>query len=357
MQYPSVFRPILMLAGAVIVLAAMRFASATLAPILFALFIAALLTPFYRWFKKRMSAALALILSIVILLVAGLFLVLLVGNSFTALVDSLASYEDSFVQRKEEAEAVAAEMGMTSVSQALLSALEPAALASIMAYFLGVVGSLFKNSLLILFVTIFALGEGPLFISRMNKTFGPDHYLPRNIITTLEMVISYFGLRAIVNVVVAVSTTIMLWLFGIEYAALWGVLIFFLSFVPYVGAFVSSIPPIILAYAQGGLGLAIVITLLIIIINSLSENIVAPLVMGKGLSVSPTVVFLSFVFWMYILGGLGAFVAMPLTLGLILFMGIFEETRGLAALMGTFPESADASPLKENISEKDRITS
>lgn len=73
-------------------------------------------------------------------------------------------------------------------------------------------------------------------------------------------------------------------------------------------------------------------------INSLTENIVAPLIMGKGLSVSPTVVFLSFVFWMGILGGLGAFVAMPITLGLILFMNEFEETRRLAAIMGTFPE-------------------
>jgi predicted PurR-regulated permease PerM len=77
-----------------------------------------------------------------------------------------------------------------------------------------------------------------------------------------------------------------------------------------------------------------------IIINSLAENVVAPLMMGKGLSVSPTVVFLSFIFWMYILGGLGAFVAMPLTIALIQFMSAFEETRGMAQIMGTIPEPA-----------------
>jgi AI-2 transport protein TqsA len=51
------------------------------------------------------------------------------------------------------------------------------------------------------------------------------------------------------------------------------------------------------------------------------------------------VVFLSFIFWMFILGGLGAFIAMPLTLALILFMRNFEETRGLAEMMVTFPET------------------
>jgi AI-2 transport protein TqsA len=63
------------------------------------------------------------------------------------------------------------------------------------------------------------------------------------------------------------------------------------------------------------------------------------MVMGKGLSVSPTVVFLSFIFWMFILGGSGALIAMPLTVGLILFMSSYEETRGLAAIMGSTPTS------------------
>ncbi len=88
-------------------------------------------------------------------------------------------------------------------------------------------------------------------------------------------------------------------------------------------------------------GWRLIILVLTIVINSLAENVVSPLVMGKGLSVSPTVVFLSFVIWMNILGGLGAFVAMPLTLALILLMRNFEETRGLAEIMVTTPEAAN----------------
>lgn len=342
MQRPSILKPLLILASAVILLAAMHLAASQVAPILFAFFIVALLTPINRWFRRRMSSGLALLLSIAILGLITLFLVVLVGNSMAALVSSLASYQDTLGQRQAELQAMAADMGQTSPFQLLLSALDPATLVNAMAFILNAAGSLFRNSLLILFVIMFVLGEGPQFIARMVKTYGADHFLPRNTIASLQMIISYFGLRAIVNLVVAVSTALMYWWFEIPYAGLWGVLIFFLSFIPYLGAFVSAIPPIILAYAQGGLELAIVIILLTIIINSLIENLVQPLVMGKGLSVSPTVVFLSFVFWMYILGGLGAFVAMPLTLALILFMSSFEETRGLAFIMATIPEPADS---------------
>lgn len=325
----------------VILLAAMRIAASVVAPILFALFIAALLTPIYRWLKRRMPVALALLIAIGVLGLVAAFLMLLIGNSIDALFVSLEGYQETLSLRQEELAAMAQEMGMASVFQLIVSALDPTTLANILAYTLSTLSVLLKNSLLILFVTVFALGEGPQFKSRMIKVFGTNHYLPNKTTTTLNMVISYFGLRAIVNLIVAVATSIMLWLFDIPYAGLWGVLIFFLSFIPYLGAFLSTIPPVILAYAQGGLGLAIVIVLLVILINSLAENLVQPLIMGKGLSISPTVVFLSCVLWMNILGGLGAFVAMPVTMAIILFMGEFEETRNVASVMGTIPESAN----------------
>jgi len=84
-------------------------------------------------------------------------------------------------------------------------------------------------------------------------------------------------------------------------------------------------------------GLRVLVNLLAVIINSLSETSSPPMVMRKGLSISPTIVFISFIFWIFILGAAGAFLAMPLTVALILFMNSFEETRGLAAIMGTTP--------------------
>ena len=229
----------------------------------------------------------------------------------------------------------------------IVTALNPGTLADVLSYLLDAMGGLLKNSIVILLVTVFVLVEGPVFIQRMQKAFGGNHFLPQNVISLARLMVSYFGLRALVNLVVAIATGLMFWFVGIPHAGLWAVLTFFLSFIPYIGAFVAGIPPVLLAFAQGGLGLAILVGLLMVVINAITENIVAPWVMGKGLSISPTVVFLSFLFWMFILGGSGALIAMPLTLAVILFMRSFEETRDLASTVIIVPETQAESTTKQ----------
>ncbi len=337
------FKPVLILAAAVILLVGMYLGASIVAPILMGCFIAALLSPIYGGLKRRVPSGLALLLTFVFLILVVLLLVLLVGNSLTTLKSDLASYNEQFSQRQAELQAEAGAISETGAFQQLLSLVDPATLAAVLAYILEMASSLFKSGMLILFITLFVLTEGPQFKVRMVQAFGADHFLPRNAIAMYSTVISYFCLRAIVNAVTASVTGLSLWLLGIPHAGLWAVLLFFLSFVPYIGAFFAMIPPVLLAYAEGGLGLALLVILLSMVINGLAENLVSPLVMGKGLSISPTVVFLSFVFWMFILGGPGAFIAMPLTLGVMLFLGSFEETRGIAALMASTPKPDRAS--------------
>jgi predicted PurR-regulated permease PerM len=346
MQHPSLFKPLLILTSAAILLAAMHLAAPLLVLILLAVFFATLLTPLYRWLKqKRVPGGLAVLLTMSFLILVAVSLLLLVGNSLTTLTADLATYADQFSQRQAELAAKAESLNGNLDSNQILSALNPGTLAGVLSFFLDTLGGLFKNSLAILLVTVFVLVESPLFIKRMRQAFGEDHFLPNNVTSLSQMMISYFGLRALVNLVTATASGLMFWGLGIPHAGLWAVLTFFLSFVPYIGAFVAGIPPLLLAYAQGGLGYAILTGVLMVVLNSIAENIVAPWVMGKGLSISPTVVFLSFLFWMFILGGAGAFIAMPLTLAVILFMRSFEETRALAATVIIEPERA--TPLEQ----------
>ena len=341
MQSTSLFKPLLILAAATVLLIAMHLAASFLVPILLAVFFATLLTPLYSWLKrKRVPGGIALLLSMVFLVLVAVFLVLLIGNSLAVMVSDLSTYTEQFSQRQAELAAEAESLGTAIDLSAVISALNPGTLAGVLSTFLSTVAEILKSTLLILLVTVFVLVESPALLQRMSKAYGPDHFLPNNLITLAKMMISYFGLRALVNLVTASLTGLMFWLVGIPHAGLWAVLTFFLSCIPYIGAFIAGIPPVLLAFAQGGLELVIVVVLLMVVINGISENIVAPLVMGKGLSLSPIVVFLSFLFWMFILGGPGAFVAMPLTMGVILFMRSFEETKNLAAALIVIPEPA-----------------
>ena len=340
MAQPSIFKPILIMTAAVILLTVMHFAAPILLPIIMAFLFAILLMPINNWLKKRrVPAGLALLLSAGVLVLVAFLLVVLVGNSLTVMIGSLAVYGDQFSQRQAELESMAG--GTASSFKELISILDPSKLVTVLSFILGSVSNMLQQGLVILFVAMFALGESSQFKERLVKAYGADHFMTRTISDLVSMIVSYFGLRVLVNLIVAVATGVMLWLFRIEHAGLWAVMMFFLSFIPYIGAVVAMTPPVLLAYAQGGAGLALIIIVLALVINSLTENIVAPMIMGKGLSISPTVVFLSFIFWMFILGGAGAFVAMPLTVGLVLFMNSFQETRGFAALMGSLPTSTE----------------
>lgn len=337
---PSIFKPMLILAAAVILLIVMHFAAAFLLPIIMSVFFAVLLTPIFRWLKKhRIPSGLALLLSILLMALIAILLVLLVGSAFTTLASDLASYGDQFAEQQAQLEARVSEMNLPSSIEDLTSSLDSSKLVNVLNTIFTAILGIFQQGILMMLITAFVLVEAPQFKQRMVKAYGADHHLTKNVTTLSNLTINYFGLRAIVNLIVATVTGVMLWLFGIPHAGLWAVLMFFLSFIPYIGAVIAMIPPLMLAYAEGGLGMVIIIGVLAIVINGVSENVVSPMIMGKGLSISPTVVFLSFLFWMAVLGGSGAFVAMPLTVGLILFMSTFEETRGLAAIMGSTPSS------------------
>jgi predicted PurR-regulated permease PerM len=335
MPSPSIVKPILILASAVVVLAVMHLSASFLVPVFLSVFFATLLTPIYSWLKKRLPKGLALLLSIGLLVLIALFLALLVGRSVAVLQSSLEGYRDLFSQRQAELAAQIEALNPVVDLSPVVSAANPGALVDTLGFMLGTLAGILKDGLIILMLTIFLLVEAPLFKRRLSQAFGAESSIAQNVIAMARIMINYFGLRAVVNLVNAVATGIMLWIFGIDYAGLWAVLIFFLSFIPYIGAIVSMIPPILLAYAESGLGLAVVIGLLAVVINAVAENVLQPMVMGISLKVSPTVVFLSAMFWVFILGGPGAFLAMPLTMALILILQNFKETRGLASMLVT----------------------
>jgi AI-2 transport protein TqsA len=336
MKLPSILKPILILASVAILLTVMHLAASFLVPVLLAIFFATLLTPIYGWLKKRrIPGWLALILSVSILLVIALVIVVLVGRSLTVLEANLEGIQEQFSQRQSELAAQVESLDTGADAAALTSALDPETLAGTLGYMVKTIADLLKDGFVILMLTIFLLVEAPVLRRRMSQAYGEGHALTQKVTSLARTMIRYFASRALINLVNAAATGLMLWLFDIPYVGLWVVLIFFLSFIPYIGAVISMIPPILLAYAQSGLGVAVLVGLLSVVINAVSENIVQPMVLGVSLSVSPTVVFLATMFWLFILGGQGAFLAMPLTMAVILTMQSFAETRGLAAMAVT----------------------
>ena len=148
---------------------------------------------------------------------------------------------------------------------------------------------------------------------------------------TLE-VRQYVNIMTVINFMVAIGDTLILALLGIPFAALWGILAFFMGFIPSIGWWISLIPPFLIAWAQFGVGTAVIVLLSYVLINGGVQNIVQPKMMGKGLRISPLVVFISVIVWATVLGGMGALIAVPMTMIVMKILELSESTRWIVAL-------------------------
>ena len=120
---------------------------------------------------------------------------------------------------------------------------------------------------------------------------------------------------------------------GVDYALLWGLLAWFMGYIPSIGFLIALFPPLILAYAKFGLSTAVVVLVGYVVINGGVQNLVQPKIMGQGLRINPLVVFVGLFVWGYLLGGIGALLAVPLTLLILTLMENFAATRVPAVLM------------------------
>jgi len=170
-------------------------------------------------------------------------------------------------------------------------------------------------------------------MKRMRRSASGDHLLVQRLTQFGQGVVRQFGLRGIVNAVTGVGVSIILLLLGVDFAILWGFLTFFLSYIPYIGTFLAAVPGVLLAFAEFGVLRAVLVIVGFVVANLMAENILSPALMSRGLNLSPTLVFVSFAFWVWLLGGPGAFLGMPITLLLLLLLDSFPESRWFTNLV------------------------
>jgi AI-2 transport protein TqsA len=337
-------RVLLVLAATVVVLAGMRLGAPILNPILFAVVFALLISPVYSWLKRRgLSTPLALLIMLVglTIVLVGLFVFLSVSiGRFTGRLDF---YTTQLEGTTNELQTLLDRLGLSAVD--LSNVVDSSAIMGALGAVLSGVAGFLSDLFLILMITVFLIGEGPAIMTRLRSSTAQDSPQVAGVMVVGQYVVRQFGLRALINIITGTGVTVFLLILGVDFAVLWGVLTFFLSFVPYIGLVLAAVPAVVLALAEFGLGRAALVIAGMIVIDSLVENVLSPMMMGHGLSLSPTVVFLAFTFWIWLLGAPGAFLAIPITIFVAVMFGTYSETRWLANLMGVRgPDTSAGSP-------------
>src|SRR5215203_4490802 len=355
LRQPSILRVMLALAATVVVLVGMRLAAPILNPILFALVLSLLFNPIYAWLRRhRIPTPLALVIMLVGLTILFVGIFLIMGVSIARFSADIGSYAGKLNVQVSNVQDLAKTLGLANGD--IRDVVKPGALAGAIGTLLSGVADFLSNLFLILIIVLFFLAEGPAMMNRLHASAGRDRPQVARLTVFGRNVVRQLGLRAIVNLVTGAGVTVLLLVLGVDFPLMWGILAFFLSFIPWIGLPLAVAPAVVLALAEHGIERALLVIVGVIVINILAENALSPMLMGRGLSLSPTILFLGFIFWAWLLGGPGAFLAAPLTIFLVLMLETFPETRWIASVMGAGPPDPDSPAPQEEMVESTGLT-
>lgn len=339
-------RILLMGAALVIIIAGLRLAQAILVPFLMAIFIAIITGPLLTRLKRRRiptAAALLLIMAGVVgvTIVTGMLL----GGAISDFTDTLPFYQAKLQDETANLSALLQGYGIKTEDQHLLKYSDPAVAMGLAGKLLTGLGGLLSNTFLILLTVVFILLEASTFREKLRAALGQSDDTYQELQNFLGSINRYMVIKTWISVATGVLTAAWLGLLGVDFPILLGFLAFLFNYVPNIGAFIAAVPAVLLALIGLGSTAALLVAGGLVAIHIVIGNILEPRYLGKGLGLSTLVVFLSLVFWGWVLGPVGMLLSVPLTMTIKIALACHPQTAWLDILLGEqLEEPAPAGP-------------
>ncbi len=306
-----------------------------LAPLLLAIFTAIVFTPMLGWMgRHRIPKWLSLLVILFLLMDLGSLLLLMTTGALEGLRDSLPSYQERFLLLSSQMGDWLEGMGIEGSSAALPDIFDPSEAMRGVRFLLSNVGSLAATGVLVLMAVIFLLLETASLPDKLKLAFRITPGGEARLQGLLSAINRYMIIKSLTSLATAVLIGLWLWLLGLDFIVVWVVLAFLLNFVPFVGSIFMAIPTLLFALVNHDVGTVLWVAVAYLAVNVLIGNILEPRIMGQGLGISTFVVFLSLLFWGWVLGTIGVFLSVPLTMALMTALDASPQTRPIAILMG-----------------------
>ena len=326
-------RFVIILASMVIVIAGLREASSIIVPFLLSIFIAIMCSGLFAWMRERGIPA-VLAISIIVLFIFGAIFGMgaYIGASVSDFIKQLPYYQ----QRIHDMMTIVIKwlrgFNIYISERMILKYFDPGSVMNVIANLLSGLGSALTYALLIFFNVVFILIEASNFPQKLAAS-GASGTSLMTIDRIVQSVQKYLALKTWISLSTGIIVTLWLMILGVRYPVLWGVVAFLLNYIPNIGPFIAAIPPILLSLVDSGLVSASLVTLGYVVIKTIMSDILEPIFMGRGLSLSILVVLLSLIFWGWVLGPVGMLLSVPLTMILKITCESFPSTRWIAILM------------------------
>jgi predicted PurR-regulated permease PerM len=322
------------LASVIVIIAGLKAAEAITIPIMLALFLAIISTPFLRMLTGRgVPSGIAVLIVLFVLVVFGGLLAMVVSNSIDNFIAQLPQYQARLQTSLTNLIPLIERAGLPVDRDAVMAHINPSSVMGTVGAALSAVGSLLTNVFLVVFIVIFLLMEEATFPRKIRAAMPDANFTLDTASGFIERVNKYLLIKTIISLITGVLVTIWLTLIGVDFPVLWGLVAMLMNFIPNVGSLIAAVPAVLLALVQLGLGDAIWVAMGYVVINVVMGSIIEPKYMGKGLGLSPLVVFLSLLIWGWLFGPVGMFLSIPLTMIVKIGLEQYETTRWIAIML------------------------
>lgn len=332
------------LAAFIVVVAGIKNAEVIVIPFLLALFIAVLCAPMVFWMQRRkVPIGVALLGVLLLILLLSLVLGVLVSSSLKDFSMHLDFYQQRINNLLPLATKWLDRWHVSIPDNLLVDHFNPGVIMKMASQLFGAFSSVLTNTLLILLTVIFLLLEAVHMPGKIHRAFKNPRQHFSDMQRVLDTIKNYMMIKTIISCVTGIAVFVWLRFQGVDYPVLWGVLAFLLNYVPNIGSIIAAVPPMFLALIQLGPGSALFTGAGFVLINLIIGNAIEPRYMSKGLGLSTLVVFLSLIFWGWVLGPVGMLLSVPLTMTLKIICEANESTHWISVLLG----NVDSEKIKQ----------
>jgi len=340
-------RALLTLAGLFVVVAGLKMGSSFFVPIAVAFFLSVLSYPIMAWLiSKRIPHVVALIvtvgviaLSVGLTIYAGTSLLKSFLSEFPGYLTKLKGFVDSsavWLEKEGGMEGTVAaveQFNLQSLIDLVREQVGVNNLASFAGTTFGTVATFLAGMVIVLVIMVFILMEAPGTNSRaavVRQAGGPDLSI---LVQSAGDIQKYLGVKTLISLLTGLLAALLCWGFGLKYPVLWGILAFVFNYIPAVGSTVAGLPAILEALAQHGLGSAIGVGIGYAAINFCLDSLIQPMLIGRRFGISGLVIVLSVIFWGWLWGAIGMFLAVPLTMMIKVILENTQEFRWISIAM------------------------
>jgi predicted PurR-regulated permease PerM len=324
------------LAAFVVVIAGVKAASSIVIPFLLSIFIATVSAPAIFWLERlkfpRILAFLT-VLSFVVFILFGFGYVL--STSVDSFLSNTPQYTAKIMEMIGSFKGVLDRFGIEISKTDLEAMFDPSGLLNFAGGFLKSFSNVLSKSFIIFLGVTFMLFETSSLRTKMYLLAKKDESKENPFEIFSQKLNSYLAIKTVISLITGVIVTIGLTIIGVDFALLLGVIVFLLNYIPSIGSVIAAVPAVLVALVGLDMSSVMWVIALYLAVNIIMGNVIEPRYMGKGLGLSVVIIFFSLIFWGWVLGSVGMFLAVPLSMTIKIAFESHPSTKAIAMLLSS----------------------